>query len=471
MAVAIWLIAPDAALELAGQAGFSPGEQSRWRRIPPGIAVPPERAAREHAESWWPSGPPDAERAALIGGQHGGARAVVPIVAAGATLGALEVCWAEPIGEFAASLRRRVTGVADVCAAALRAGPAAPGGPPPAGFRDPWILELLGTLADSALFARPIRAPDGEAVDFRLDWVSAGFADPSGRTASELTGMSLLEAFPATAGQGGLLDRAATAMRTSQPVIGTGPEGRIVPLYDGVAIAWRPAGRADRLAALLEHAQRLGRIGAWEEAPDAAEVRWSESTFALFGKKDGPVALADLDRWVADEDKDVVRSFRRRLQVDLQTAAAVFRIVRADDGSTRQIRAFAEPVLDSSGQLASIRGAYQDVSAHYHTEVALAATRDQLSDSEERAAEERRLAVRLQAAITPLSSSLVPSDQLDVAARYRPAGKATSSAATGTTWFSYRTSASCSSWEMWLGTASMRSPAWSRCAMACAGWP
>jgi len=65
----------------------------------------------------------------------------------------------------------------------------------------------------------------------------------------------------------------------------------------------------------------------------------------------------------------------------------------------------------------------QDVSAHYHTEVALAATRDLLSDTEERAEEEHRLALRLQQAITPRSSNLAEAAGLKVAARYRPAGK------------------------------------------------
>ena len=47
----------------------------------------------------------------------------------------------------------------------------------------------------------------------------------------------------------------------------------------------------------------------------------------------------------------------------------------------------------------ALRGAFQDVSAQYHTQVALAATRDQLADSEQRAAEEHQLALRLQRAI------------------------------------------------------------------------
>ena len=89
----------------------------------------------------------------------------------------------------------------------------------------------------------------------------------------------------------------------------------------------------------------------------------------------------------------------------------------------RQIRAFAEPVTDPAGTLVAVRGAYQDVSADYHTQVAFAATRDRLADTEERAEEDRRLALRLQRAITPRSARPVETPGLDVAARYRPAGQ------------------------------------------------
>src|SRR5262249_19558126 len=66
--------------------------------------------------------------------------------------------------------------------------------------------------------------------------------------------------------------------------------------------------------------------------------------------------------------------------------------------------------------------AYQDVSADYHTRLAFAAAREQLADSEERAEEEHRLALRLQQAITPRSSEPVAAAGLDVAARYRASG-------------------------------------------------
>ncbi len=58
---------------------------------------------------------------------------------------------------------------------------------------------------------------------------------------------------------------------------------------------------------------------------------------------------------------------------------------------------------------------------HARTQVALAAARDLLADSEQRAAEEHELALRLQRAIMPSDLSLVETAGVDIAVRYRPA--------------------------------------------------
>src|SRR5207247_10131465 len=135
-----------------------------------------------------------------------------------------------------------------------------------------------------------------------------------------------------------------------------------------------------------------------------------------------PVRLAAVRGRVPAQDRRAVQAFRARLLGRRDAAAAVFRVVRAADGSARQLRAFAEPVTGPAGALLAVRGAYQDVSPQFHTQAAFEVAREQLADTEERAREEHRLAVRLQQAITPQSSQLVEAVGLDVAARYRPAG-------------------------------------------------
>ena len=176
------------------------------------------------------------------------------------------------------------------------------------------------------------------------------------------------------------------------------------------------------MAELLGHAQRLGSIGGWEEQLADGTIRWTDSAFALFGldpAQAAPIPIAQLHSFVIAADRAPVRRFQESLLRRREPAVAVFRIVRPGDTAIRQIRIFAEPVVVDDA-LVALRGAFQDVSAQYHTQVALAATRDQLADSEQRAAEEHLLALRLQRAIMAQDEPPVAAARVDVAVRYRP---------------------------------------------------
>jgi PAS domain-containing protein len=438
VAVAIWLTEPDGGLELVGEAGFGSHEASRWRRLHPDMPSLPQQVARDGLETWWPGGPPPGDERPLPGRWRDGAWAGLPLHDAGAALGVMVVCWPEPAAEFPAPLRRQLASVADVAAQAL--GIRLSQGALPPDHEAAGVLALLDGLLDGYVFARAVRDPDGRVTDFRVGHVSDGFRDPAGRGAAELTGRHLLELYPGTLTAGGLFDRCLAAVEAGEPQrlpgegvaaqagLGTPAAGiRIARLYDGVVIALREAGEAGRLAALLQHAQRLGRVGGWEEDVRSGEVSWTEPTFALFGLPPGdPVPVADLPSHVVADDIPAVRGFREALLHGRMESAAAFRVVRADDGSVRQIRAYAEPVTEPGGAVIAMRGVYQDVSADYHTRLAFAAAREQLADTEERVAEEHRLAIRLQEAITPRSAAadeLVEAAGLDVAARYRPSGE------------------------------------------------
>ena len=422
VAVALWRAEPDGGLELAGQAGFAAGDASRWRRIHPDMDTLPQRAAAGGAESWWPAGRPEGTTTPVPGRWRQGARAVLPLPGAGLALGAMEVCWPGPLGEFPEPMRRHLRGIAGLCAQALAV--RLPDGALAPDDRAGWAFGLLDSLLGSAMYARAARDDGGQLTDFRISYLSQGFADPAGRDAAGILGGPLLEAYPAAALDGGLYDRASQVLASGEPqrvsgeIIST-PVGegmtapvvdmRIARLYDGVVIAWQRSDQVQRLGALLEQAQRLGRVGGWEENLLTGDVLWTEPTFALFGQPPGaPVPVADLDARVPADDLPVVRGFRDTLLRDKREAVAAFRVIRADDESIRQMRAFAEPITDQAGTLVGVRGAYQDVSADYHTQVAFAATRDRLADTEERAEEEHRLALRLQQAITPQSAEAGP---------------------------------------------------------------
>jgi serine phosphatase RsbU (regulator of sigma subunit) len=437
-AVALWLLDADGALELFGQVGLVGAEVSRWQRLPPQFDCPEQRVATGGADLWCPAGLPAADRVpAAAPWGRGAARAVLGLRdRSGILLGVTEAWWPAPRDDFDAQTRAAVSaalaGFTDVLALRLAHGPVGATAPSLAIFR------ALDQLTDSVLVVRPLRDADGAVTDFGIVHLGPGYVDPAGRATASLSGLTLLEAYPRSAAGDGLFARAERVLASGRPEHAAGPaEGGLtgdadlvqvagvhaVPFFAGVAFTWRPVGEAERFAGLLGHVQRLGRIGAWEEDLATGAVSWTESAYALFGldpRHAVPIPTSSLHSFVIAADRASVGRFRQSLLHRREPGVAVFRIVRPGDTAIRQIRMFAEPVL-TRGEVTGLRGAFQDVSAHYHTQVALAATQDQLADSEQRAEQEQQLALRLQRAIMPEDEQPVEAAGVDVAVRYRPA--------------------------------------------------
>jgi len=447
-AVAVWLLDADGTLDLFGQDGLDGTESSRWRRLPPQFDCLEQRVVADGAESWWPAGlPADDEVPAAAPWGRGAARVALGLRdRAGILLGVAEVWWPTPRGVFDVTTRAwvaaAVAGFADVLGLRLAYGPVGSTAPSPPIFR------ALDQITESALVVRPLRAADGAVTDFGVVHMSPRYVDPGGRPAAELAGLTLLEAYPASTSGGGLFAIAervlasgraehvtpAAAPTLTSPTLTSAAltgdtdavqvtEVHAVPFFAGVIFTWRLVGEAEERADLLGHAQRLGHIGAWEENLVTGAVRWTESAFAVFGldsRHAVPIPTTSLHSFVIAADRAPVRRFRQSLLHRREPAVAVFRIVRPGDTAIRQIRIFAEPVL-AGDEVAALRGAFQDVSTHYHTQVALAATQDQLADSEQRAEQEQQLALRLQRAIMPEDDQPVDAAGVEVAVRYRPA--------------------------------------------------
>ena len=417
-AVALWRIDPDGGMQLAGQAGLSRWEASRWRRLHPDMTTFAHDAARAGIETWWPAGTPSDDDRPMIGSRwRDGARAALPMRQSGRVVGVMAICWPGRLDGIAEPLRKQLMALADLAGQAIWRCSADDGL-----VEASSLIGLLENLLDGMLVAGAIRDERGTLTDFLITHVKGQLTGSQEACGKAPVGTSLLEAYPWAAAAGGLFDHCTAALETGVPRFLTGDSAiRIAQFYDGVVISWRKSDDADRLSALLQHVQRLGRIGAWEENPRTGEVRWTDSTYQMFGLEPGsPVPIGELDRWVPADDLPALRGFRQRLGTERRECAGAFRIVRADDESERQIRAYAEPVTDPDGTVTSVRGAYQDVSADYHTQVAFAAAREQLADTEARAAEDHRLALRLQEAITPRASEPAATPGLEVAARYRP---------------------------------------------------
>ncbi|MFH9424010.1 SpoIIE family protein phosphatase [Streptomyces sp. NPDC017529] len=439
-AVAIWSAGPDTSLTLAGHAGFPADEAVRWRYVPPGVVTVARQALTERdtvrfaslSETGIPS----------IGRTHHphGGRVALLAGTGGRIHGVLEICWHRPLPPQPPVIMRQIEALAELCATTLETTPASrEHGPPPARLV-PAVAELADLadgLYDPALVLTPHLGAGGHLTDFRIHHVNERFMDPAGRPRSSVNGALLLEAYPMAADESELFDKVQRVYATGEPfraqrmtltaLVDQVPLAVVADISvsrhgDSVLLIWRIEDETARLASLLQHAQRLGRIGGFEENLLTGEITWNGQLFALYGRPPTgtPVSLHDLAGHAHPDDGIAIGRFVRAVLHHQRSASAAFRLQRPD-GVTRHIRVIAEPVLDADGRLLAVRGAYQDISAQHWTEVALAATRDQLAHTEQESAERNRLALQLQQAIMPPTRGPIDAPGLQIAVRYRPA--------------------------------------------------
>lgn len=440
VAVAIWAVNSDGSLTLAGSAGFSSAEAGRWRYVPPGVATVARRGLDGRAGQW--IGSLSGTGLPSIGQHHhpDGGRVALPAGAGGRIHGVLEIVWPFPLDPQPPRIVRQVEALAELCAHTLETSALRH---TEDGLRTrilPDVAELMNLadgLHDPALVLVPHLDGDGCLVDFRIHHVNSRFLDPAGRPRGVVNGALLLEAYPMAAGESELFERIERVYATGEPF--RGDRMRLTALVDDVPLAavadinisrhggsilliWRIEDETARLASLLQHAQRLGRIGGFEENLLTGEITWNGQLFSLYGKpmSSSPVPLESLPAHAHPDDAVAIGRFLRTVLHQGRPASTAFRLQRPD-GVTRHIRVVAEPVLDSDGRLFVVRGAYQDISAQHWTEVALAATRDQLAQTEQQASERNRLTLQLQHAIMPPAQAPLRAPGLRVAVRYRPA--------------------------------------------------
>ncbi|HEU5356713.1 MAG TPA: SpoIIE family protein phosphatase [Actinocrinis sp.] len=446
-AVAIWELGTDGSLVLAGYAGFSAAEAQRWRHVPPHVVTLARRAVVERGiQVVADTSSSDMPSIGVNLRDGAGGRVTLPAELGGRVLGVLEVCWPEPVDGLTPVVARQLEALAELCAYTLDGGQqvaaqnSAPTGAHPVTpdeAADPRLSDLVDTLLDPALLLRPLHDVEGRLVDFVIEYTNKHFADPAGRPRAVVTGLPLLEAYPLAAEQGALFDKVEHVYATGEPFssehfvlnarIDQVPVSAVAALGisrlgRSVLLTWRLQDEAARLATLLQHAQRLGRIGGFEENLVTGETTWNAQLFGLYGLPPTaqPIPLNRLENHAHPDDAIALGRFLRTLMHSHAPASAAFRLQRPD-GVLRYIRIVAEPVVDDAGLLIAVRGACQDISSQHWTEIALAATRDQLAHTEQEAAERNRLALRLQRAIMPSAPRPIDAAGLDIAVRYRPA--------------------------------------------------
>ena len=380
----VWRLTPDGALELLGQSGLTSGEASRWRHVPaPMVNTLCQQAVHRREPIWLHSADEAGDGVVLTGGWRGG-RAVLPLLGPATVVGILEVCWPKPVPDFPASLRNHLSTLADLCASTLDLRTTEF-----ASDRSPGPEALLDGVLDSGLLVHAVYRRD-EVSGFLISHLTERFTDPAGRSAGQLAGQPLAAVYPGLVTHP-LHDQLLAVLRTGVPyqldqlpvstiVPGTASAKalslRIARFVDGLLISWRPYDSADRLAAALATVQRLGRIGGWEFYPADHITTWTDHTYELFDLPVGskPPTPEELRDQAHPDDAPYLAAFIDLLLQQRQAASTHFRFVR-EDGTLRQVRVSAEPVLDAVGELAYVRGTFQDISTHYQTQIALSATR------------------------------------------------------------------------------------------------
>ncbi|MFI1167424.1 SpoIIE family protein phosphatase [Streptomyces sp. NPDC020801] len=438
-AVAVWAAGADGSLTLAGSAGFSPAEATRWRYVPPEVATVARRGLTERTGQWFTS---LAETGLPTIGRHlypDGGRVAVPAGTGGRIHGVLEIAWPGRLEPQPPQIVRQVEALAELCAHTLETYTLRQDlGHEPRVLPDAAeLMDLADGLHDPALVLVPHVDGSGQLVDFRIQHVNSRFLDPAGRPRAVVNGALLLEAYPMAAGKSELFQRVERVYATGESfrahrmhltaLVDQVPLSAVADISisrhgNSVLLIWRIEDETARLASLLQHAQRLGRIGGFEENLLTSEITWNDELFSLYGRAptSSPVPLEELSAHAHPDDAVTIGRFLRTLLHQRRAASAAFRLQRPD-GVTRHIRVVAEPVLDTDGRLFVVRGAYQDISAQHWTEVALAATRDQLAHTEQQATERNRLTLQLQHAIMPPTQAPLQVPGLEVAVRYRPA--------------------------------------------------
>ena len=120
--------------------------------------------------------------------------------------------------------------------------------------------------------------------------------------------------------------------------------------------------------ARLASAQRIARLGHWEQDLGTGDFHWSEQLSEIFGLPAGTL-VANLDaalEYVHPDDRDAVRTARAAVS-DKKTSRVDFRVLWADD-TVRFMHENAEILLDELAEPARVVGTIQDITERKEAE-------------------------------------------------------------------------------------------------------
>ncbi|MBE7942464.1 PAS domain-containing protein [Ramlibacter aquaticus] len=240
---------------------------------------------------------------------------------------------------------------------------------------------LLSNRAAGQLFPQVAEAPG-------TGWFQAlGFFGPDGETPLPAAATPL--ALAAAGGTG----QALVFLRNAQV-----PEGRLVQC------SWQPIGggppavgglvvftdltekrrleveqlghlrELEEARAKLEEAQRIGRMGHWEEDPVSGRLWWSDEVFVLFGMDPTTFDFSRRSflRHMHPEDRGLFAPTRLAALREGRLVETEYRVLRPD-GRLAWMHEIAKPRLDAAGEPTWLSGVVQDVTERKLQEQALRA--------------------------------------------------------------------------------------------------
>ncbi|MFC5908891.1 SpoIIE family protein phosphatase [Streptacidiphilus monticola] len=416
----LWRASSDGCLALVGGHGCSSLEMSRWRLLPPQLCSLPMEALTESHPLWFPKGPE--ERGVLPGPSAESARALIPLRARGRTVGLALVLWPGP-APLDESTREQVEGLVSVSARVLDAGRATD-----YASDRPVLAAVLDLLAHPgmSLWHGDGGEPRVEHLNPTARRVAAPLPSQTGRPLSQLFPYAAAELTELV----GEAQRSGSPQRMSRLPTARGRDDpppllnvRVLPLSpERSVVLWHLSSR-DHSFSLLQSTGRLAGAAAFEDDLLRGVAQWTDQAFALFDlpPEAAPLTLDQLHNLVSPDSRGELDALLETLTDRLEPGTAVLQRPRTD-GGVRHIRVIAEPLL-THGTLTGVTGVFQDVSIQHHTEVALAATFDQLTTVQAKADQRHALALQLQRAILPDLPEFDADSGIQVAARYRPAAE------------------------------------------------